>query len=231
MQLDEFCGMKQMQLTRRQCVINGAATLAAAAASSALPGLLQAQTSVPARKLRIGIAGERLIEVSCDGWGNDDAIPKQNPFSNNPFWNETAHFRSDKGTPLRLRVWWEGPVWDTVSASWFGNKMTVTAAGERWTSTEQTGRDDAGFVVGKANKSRLGDPPWWKTDLLPESLRHASGHEGSHTFITHEFVDAINGGRRPAIDIREALAYTVPGIIAHQSALKGGERLRIPTIA
>ncbi|MCX6896051.1 MAG: gfo/Idh/MocA family oxidoreductase, partial [Verrucomicrobia bacterium] len=64
-----------------------------------------------------------------------------------------------------------------------------------------------------------------------EALRHASSHEGSHTFITHEFVDSVNKGRRPAIDIREALAYTVPGIIAHQSALKDGESLKIPTIA
>lgn len=55
--------------------------------------------------------------------------------------------------------------------------------------------------------------------------------QGSHTFITHEFVDSVNRGRRPAIDIREALAYTVPGIIAHQSALKGGESQKIPVLA
>ena len=29
-------------------------------------------------------------------------------------------------------------------------------------------------------------------------------------------------------DIHEALAYTVPGIIAHESALKGGDSLSIP---
>ena len=116
-------------------------------------------------------------------------------------------------------------------ASGFGTKMTITAAGDKWTASQQTGKDDAGFVVGKAHQSRLDDPPWWRTDLLPEALRHASGHEGSHTFITHEFVDAVNRGRRPAIDIREALAYTVPGIIAHQSALKWGESQKIPVLA
>lgn len=178
----------------------------------------------------VGMTGERLAEVTCHGWGNDDPIVKQNAYANNPFWNETAHFRSDRGTPLRLRVWWEAPVWDTTSASWFGTKMTITAAGEKWTPSQKTGEDDAGFVVGKANKGRLEGPTWWQTDLLPEALRHASGHEGSHTFITHEFVDAVQRGRRPAIDIREALAYTVPGIIAHQSALRGGELLKIPII-
>ena len=92
------------------------------------------------------------------------------------------------------------------------------------------GLGDAGFAHGKAIKTPLERTEWWKTDMLPEPLRHASGHEGSHTFITHEFVDAMNHGRRPVVDIREALAYTVPGIVAHQSALKGGESLKIPQI-
>jgi hypothetical protein len=39
----------------------------------------------------------------------------------------------------------------------------------------------------------------------------------------------VTHNRRPAVDIHEALAYTVPGIVAHESALKGGERLKIPT--
>jgi hypothetical protein len=29
-------------------------------------------------------------------------------------------------------------------------------------------------------------------------------------------------------DIHEAVAYTAPGIVAHQSALKDGERMKIP---
>jgi phage tail protein X len=64
--------------------------------------------------------------------------------------------------------------------------------------------------------------------MLPEPLRHDSGHEGSHTFITHEFIDALVHERRPAVDVYEAIAYTAPGIVAHQSALKNGERLAIP---
>ena len=71
-------------------------------------------------------------------------------------------------------------------------------------------------------------PEWWATDLLPEPLRHNSGHHGSHTFITHEFIDACINERKPTVDIHEALAYTVPGIIAHQSALKGGVSMDIP---
>jgi len=72
-------------------------------------------------------------------------------------------------------------------------------------------------------------PLWWKTDMLPEPLRHDSGHEGSHTFIAHEFIDSLVTGRTPAVDIHEALAYTVPGLIAHQSALQGGKPMKIPS--
>jgi hypothetical protein len=60
-------------------------------------------------------------------------------------------------------------------------------------------------------------------------MRHNSGHGGSHTFLTHEFIDALAHDRKPAIDLYESLAYTVPGIIAHESALKEGQPMKIPS--
>ena len=71
-------------------------------------------------------------------------------------------------------------------------------------------------------------PDWWRTDMLPEPLRIETGHDGSHAFLTHEFISALVEDRQPAIDIYEALAYTVPGISAHESALRGGEMRQIP---
>ena len=65
--------------------------------------------------------------------------------------------------------------------------------------------------------------------MLPEPLRHNSGHEGSHAFITHEFIDSLINDRQPEVDIYQAIAFTAPGIVAHQSALKGGELLKIPS--
>jgi hypothetical protein len=44
----------------------------------------------------------------------------------------------------------------------------------------------------------------------------------------NEFVTAILQDRQPLVDITMALNLTVPGIIAHQSALKDGEPLKIP---
>jgi len=56
----------------------------------------------------------------------------------------------------------------------------------------------------------------------------AGGHGGSHGPLMHEFITAILEDREPLVDIYESLAMTVPGIVAHQSALRDGERLKIP---
>ncbi len=61
-------------------------------------------------------------------------------------------------------------------------------------------------------------------------MRHGSGHGGSHPFLTHEFIAALAEGRQPSVDLDVALAMTVPGIVAHQSALKGGEQLKVPNV-
>ena len=58
-------------------------------------------------------------------------------------------------------------------------------------------------------------------------MRVKSGHGNSHTFQTYEFIDAILEDRHPTVNVWEAIAYTLPGIIAHQSALRGGEPLKI----
>jgi hypothetical protein len=91
-----------------------------------------------------------------------------------------------------------------------------------------TEKDDGGFERAVSQFEKYEQTIWWKTEMLPEPMRHESGHGGSHTFLTHEFIDALVNERKPAIDIHESLAYTVPGIIAHQSALQGGKQMKIP---
>ncbi len=54
------------------------------------------------------------------------------------------------------------------------------------------------------------------------------GHGGSHGHLMNDFVTAILEDRKPLVDIATALNLTVPGIVAHQSALKNGETLPVP---
>jgi len=181
----------------------------------------------------ISVTGERLTEVACHGWGDGDPILKDNAWGN-PFWNESAMFRTDRGNAFRMNIWWKGAHRGCERAQWIGDKMSFYAPHPNGVgpviirSSERVEKDDAGFERKAPRFEQYKQPHFWQTDMLPEPLRHNSGHEGSHTFLTHEFVDAIVHDRRPAIDVYESLAYTAPGIIAHQSALKEGELLEIP---
>ncbi len=183
----------------------------------------------------LGITGERITHAACIGWGDSDPILRDNPYGN-PFWNETALFQTDRGTAFRVAVWWKGAHRGTERAQFFGDRMSfffehpngLGPAIVRWSVEKE--KDSAGFARQRAVLEPYKQVQWWATEMLPEPLRHDSGHEGSHTFLTHEFVEAVRAGRKPAIGIEEAVAYTLPGIIAHQSALRGGERLKVPQI-
>lgn len=54
------------------------------------------------------------------------------------------------------------------------------------------------------------------------------GHGGSHGYLTNEFILSVLEDRKPCIDITAALNMTVPGIVAHESAIRDGEWLKIP---
>ncbi len=179
-----------------------------------------------------GITGERLTEVVCHGWGDDSPYLKDNVY-NNPFHNESAFFKTSKGNSFRVNVWWKGSHLNGERANWIGTDMSFYADNGRSgpelvKKSTRMGTDDAGFIISRPTLEQYDQPEWWKTNMLPEALRHNSGHHGSHTFLTHEFIDALLNERRPTVDIYEALAYTVPGIIAHESALQGGALLKIP---
>ncbi len=181
----------------------------------------------------VGVTGERLTEVACQGWGDNAECLKDNAY-NNPFWNGSANFKSESGLSFNMRVWWKGAHRGGERAEWVGDQMSFYGHDPNGIgpivvrSGNQTEKDDGGFVRNLPKYEKYSVPAWWQTDMLPEPLRHNSGHEGSHTFITHEFIDSLANNRRPAVDVYEAVAYTAPGIVAHQSSLKGGEQLKVP---
>jgi predicted dehydrogenase len=74
------------------------------------------------------------------------------------------------------------------------------------------------YDKGVVNHSR---PP------LPPGVA-GGGHGGSHGYLMSDFVDAILQDRKPLVDVAQALNMTVPGIVAHHSALRDGELLKIP---
>lgn len=66
---------------------------------------------------------------------------------------------------------------------------------------------------------------------IPDELRGLhNGHEGSHHFLVDDFVRAVNAGTLPPVNAWQAARFTMPGVIAHESARRGGERLIVPDL-
>jgi predicted dehydrogenase len=178
----------------------------------------------------IAVTGERCTRVSCIGWGDNDFLLKPNPYDN-PFWCQTALFNTNKGTAFRVQHFRKGALMPTERGEWHGEKMSYYSADQNGFGevvVHAPERTNDGYTIGEPVKEDFQSPRFWKTDMLPEPLRHDSGHDGSHCFLTNEFIDALAKNRKPKIDIYEAIAFTVPGIVAHQSALKDGECMNIP---
>lgn len=57
-----------------------------------------------------------------------------------------------------------------------------------------------------------------------------NGHEGSHHFLVDDFVTAVNTRTLPSVNAWVTARYTLPGIVAHESARHGGVRLEIPDL-
>jgi predicted dehydrogenase len=180
----------------------------------------------------IPVIGERLAEVTAIGWGDGHEVLRTNLYKN-PFWNTTAFFKTSGGHSSRISVFWHVAAGGTERGSFYGDRMSyIMERPEHSPNTVvtiskdgQTVIDANGYPEGKVDIKAFQQPNHF--EKLPESLRVRSGHGGSHTFIAHEFVSAITEDRTPEVNAWEAIAYTMPGIVAHQSALRGGEHMKI----
>jgi predicted dehydrogenase len=182
--------------------------------------------------LVIPVIGERLVEVSAHGWGDGHEILKTNAYKN-PFWNTVGLFKTEKGHASRVSVFWHVAAGGTERGAFYGDRMSYVMERPegsantvfRISKNGETAIDGNGYPEGKVE--RLAHKEADHALQLPEPMRVKTGHGNSHTFLTHEFVSAIQQDRHPAVNIWEAIAYTLPGIVAHQSALKGGVNMKI----
>jgi len=178
----------------------------------------------------VPVTGERLTEVTAYGWGNDNEMLKKNYYNNNPFIHSVALFKTSGGHCSRISIGWYIAAQGTERGLFYGDKASFIMArpeGSPDTVVEQKFAPDNPFGVygGEAEAHAFDQKIYF--ERLPEPLRVTSGHGNSHPFITHEFISAIIEDRNPSVDVWEAIAYTMPGIIAHKSALAGGVRMKI----
>lgn len=60
------------------------------------------------------------------------------------------------------------------------------------------------------------------------SFTQGAGHGGSHPHLVHQFVELLRGKGEGYPNAVQSANITLTGILAHESALKGGELIRLP---
>jgi predicted dehydrogenase len=175
--------------------------------------------------------------VSCFGSGtiNDECARR----SGSKFAVESCHIKI-RNSDLAAHIW--RFLWDTArqyreSVDVYGSKKSF-----EWQLIT-----DENPVLHTAKKpeaeiaERVDVPDY--AHLLPEPIRkftrrvadqdHLSfiqggGHGGSHPHLVNEFISALLDDRDPFPNVEQSANWTSVGICAHQSALQGGEIVRVP---
>lgn len=174
--------------------------------------------------------------VSCFGSGTISAhlIPKYN----SPFAIETCHikFRNSDLAAEITRSLFNTARQYRESFDVYGSKKSF-----EWTQIEH---EDHVVHVGE-EPSRVKVPDY--AHLLPKeiapfttggvydsdsnqhlSFTQGAGHGGSHPHLAHEFLMALVNKRQPYPNARQSANITCVGILAHESAMAGGEIKRLP---
>jgi predicted dehydrogenase len=155
------------------------------------------------------VSGGSLVDVSCMGIPSlMERYQPQNNVYKNTFGTEIALMRTSEGGMTRIAICWDCP----------------GPGGEIGRVRGQLGSMIGMNYDGAKKDFKLPD---LEKPALPPTV-DPGHHGGSSGYLMNEFVLSILEDRKPMVDIVAALNMTVPGVIAHQSALKGGELLKIP---
>ncbi len=185
----------------------------------------------------LGLVNGRAEQVSCYGSGTvrDDIAEK----SGNKFAVESCQIKI-ANSDVAAHIW--RFLYDTARQYRESFDVYGTKKSFEWTLTE--GQPHV-LHTAKQPEPEIAQPvevPDY-AHLLPEPIRkftqtiedaeHLSfvqggGHGGSHPHLVHEFISALLEDRQPRPDAVTSANWTCVGICAHESALKGGEVVKLP---
>jgi predicted dehydrogenase len=179
----------------------------------------------------LALAGTQASRVSCLGAGQ--LRPDLQPEGIETFPLQSALLSLENSTAIAevTRSWFQMARPYTEAFSVYGDK-----GGFEWQQLEHEAPltyDLEELKQGNWGRhvraDRIETP--FRPDLLPEPIRKFAfeGHGGSHPHLVHEFVRSIVENRKPAIDARTAAQWTAPGICAHESSLRNGEWINVPS--
>ena len=182
------------------------------------------------------LAGARAESVVCFGSGRirDEYVERYG----SPFAVESALVKL-KDSDLACEV--TRSLFDTIRQYRESFDVYGTERSFEWEQTigegpvVYSGFEDAERIEVPDYGSRLpkGIASFTQAGVYDEEHEHTSfiqggGHGGSHPHLVHEFISAVREGRPSVADAATAANWTMTGICAHESAMRGGERIAIP---
>jgi len=200
----------------------------------------------------VSVTGAHAISVSCLGFedSHEDAIFRVGAnLWDNIFSNETALMRMSDGSTARInefrRIGCRGR--SSVLMSLYGTlgSYEENSNSQSWVTINPEDMEDLSGMLkcGRIPVDELrrdenravleefysGVSRVHPVDRLPKEYAGLSnGHQGSHQFLADDFVKALATNTLPPNHVWAAARYCIPGLVAHQSAEREGERLEIP---
>lgn len=167
----------------------------------------------------ISVMGAHMVKVAA--WGYRTRTGDPGFAHGHGFSNEVALFQMSNGTTVRIAE---------MREIGFTGRETFRVYGSKGSFEDAVWVDKETHTPLTDEQMRDPLPPevataWTEADTKTVAY---GGHEGSHAYLVHEFVDAVAHGRTPKINIYEAARYMAAGVMAHKSALKEGELLSVP---
>ena len=200
----------------------------------------------------LGAVPSHAVSVSCVGVSDDrgdGVFDKGVSMFGNDFSNATALFELNDGGVMRTnemrRVGYPSHIRES-RFRFFGTEASLEQLAHVTVWQDKKEVQDISALMETRPSIPLDDPslanvapelrdafvsglaPVHDPSRLPDQFRGApNGHEGSHHFLVDDFVTAVNNRSIPPVNAWVAARFTLPGIVAHESALNGGERLPI----
>jgi len=198
----------------------------------------------------ISVTGASLTQVSCLGYTDrdeDNIFGRGKNLWDNPFSNQSALFRTSDGGMCRVNEFRRigHGVGSCVRTSIYGTEGCFEQQGnsEFWTELDRSKLElsdllrcrrldreaEPELVGGEQDDFFSGFSDIHPIDRLPrEFTGQPNGHYGSHQFLVDDFVRSVVQKKLAPNHVWAAARYTVPGIIAHESAKREGELLKVP---
>ena len=211
----------------------------------------------PTHSTSMVLSATKAHAVSVSAFGYEekkdaDIFGEGKNYWDNPFSNTSMMLKMSDGSVVRIsenrRIAWHVP--ETYITGFYGDKASYECSlmqhsyikYEGKTATYEDVSDllnpialtehkaEADFLQNAVNgKWSGGEAPIQITERLPKEFEGlGTGHAGTHKFMVDDFCQAIVSGYLSPTNAWQAARYNIPGLIGHESAMRGGECLTVP---